>query len=86
MHCDAGHVPLQASAGADKGAAGAEQCHEMRDAALGLFDNLRPGGLEMRLPVGIVAILIGVKISIRIRRIKLAYRADGAIGTFAPDR
>ena len=45
-------VPLQAPRRAHESAAGAQAGDEVRDAPVGLLDDLRTGGFEVRLPVG----------------------------------
>ena len=52
----------QPAAGADERAARAEPGDEMRDAAVGLLEDLDGGRLVVRPPVGVVVVLIGVEI------------------------
>ena len=54
----------QAPAGADERAARAETGDEMRDAALGLLEDLDGGRVVVRLPVGGVVVLIGIEVPI----------------------
>ena len=56
--------------GAREGAAGAEGCHEVGDATVRVAPDLGTGGLEVGLPVGIIAVLVEV---------------DGAFGVFVHD-
>ena len=41
------------------------------------------GAFEMRLPVGRIVVLIGIKVAVRIGFVDLAAQADGAVGALA---
>ena len=71
---------------ADKSAAGSQARHKVRDAPLGLLPNFRSGGLVMRLPVGRVAVLVGVEKLVRRRSVNLPCAADGAVRSFVRRR
>src|SRR5258707_7459637 len=76
---------LEAPRGADKRAARSECGHEMRDAASGLLPDFAGRGAVVRLPVGRVAVLIGIKIFLRLGRHDLVKPADSARrGVIAP--
>jgi len=68
---------LQPPGRAHKSAARAHAGDEMGDGVFGLLPNFGRGGLVMRAPVGRVAVLIGIKIFLRIAGVNL---------TSAPDR
>src|SRR5688572_23346581 len=53
---------------ADKGAARAESSDEMRQPPARLLDDLGSGRIEVRPPVAVVAVLIGIKVPVRIGR------------------
>src|SRR5260370_8568488 len=59
---------LEAPCGADKRAARSECSHEMRDAAPCLLPDFAGRSAVLRLPVGRIAVLIGIKIFLRLRR------------------
>src|ERR1035441_4865388 len=74
------HVAFEAPGGSHERARSAHGCDEMRDAPAGLLDDLRPGVLEMRLPVRRVVVLIGVKIAIGIGHVNFAAEQNGPVG------
>ena len=82
MHSHVRQILAQPARVAHERAAGAEQRDEVRDAAFGLLDDLGAGGLVVRLPVGVVIVLIGVEVAVGIGVVDLADLADRAIGTF----
>ena len=55
----------------------------MSDAALSLTNDLRSGGLKVRLPVGGVVVLVGVEIGLRMRGVKLSNLAESPVGALA---
>src|SRR5271170_7809073 len=73
---------LQAAGGSDESPGGAEHGHEMRDASFSLLPDFVCRGFVMRAPVGLVRILVGVEIKIRMALRILAGNFDGAIGAF----
>ena len=54
----------------------------MGDEAVGLFENFGRGGIVMGLPVGVVAVLVGVEVAVRVGGVDLLYPPDGAVRTF----
>src|SRR5579885_3874292 len=70
---------LQPSRGSDKGSAGPQPRHKVRDAACRLLENLRCGSLVVRLPVGGIVVLVRVVIEVRIFLGKRAHAPDGAV-------
>src|SRR5713101_4291388 len=78
---DSRQIAAHAPGDSDEGAAGPQAGDEMGDPAGRLFNNLRSGGLEVRLPVGRVVILIRVKVTIGLGGIDLADLSNGAVGT-----
>ena len=67
--------------GAHECAAGAETGNEMSQASLGLRQDLGSGRGVVRAPVGIVVVLIGVEVTLRIGRIEPASLGDRSVGT-----
>src|SRR5258708_13955794 len=70
---------LEAPRGADKRAARSECGHEMCDAASGLLPDFAGRGAVVRLPVGRVAVLIGIKIFLRLGRPHLVNPANSPV-------
>src|ERR1035441_3765188 len=68
MHCTPGTSRFRRREAREGAQRGAEFCV----APAGLLDDLRPGVLEMRLPVRRVVVLIGVKIAVRIGQVNFA--------------
>ncbi len=54
----------------------------MRQLAAGLLDELRGGGVVVRPPVRVVAVLIGIEIPVGIRGMDATRFADRAVGAF----
>src|SRR5258708_13597807 len=77
---------LEAPRGADKRAARSECGHEMCDAASGLLPDFAGRGAVVRLPVGRVAVLIGIKIFLRLGRHDLVNPANSAVGALIARR
>ena len=59
---------------------------EVGDAAFGLRDDLGAGGFEVRLPVGVVVVLIRVEVAVRIGVVDFADLADRAVRTLVGGR
>ena len=73
---------MQAAGGADEGATGAEAGDEVGDAAGGLFPDFVGGAAIVRLPVGRIAVLIGIEIFFGIGGDHFLHFADRAVGAF----
>src|SRR5260370_729 len=67
---------LEAPCGADKRAARSECGHEVCDTASGLLPDFAGRGAVVRLPVGRIAVLIGIKIFLRLGRHDLVNPAN----------
>src|SRR5205823_5013575 len=52
--------------------AGSHRGDEVGNRAVGLFNNLRAGAVEVRLPVGRIVVLIGIEVTVGIFAIDLA--------------
>src|SRR5205814_2134828 len=76
---DVGQVAAEAARGPHEGAAGAHRRDEVRDAPAGLLDNLGPGTVEVRLPIGRVVVLVGIEVAIGVVFVNLAADANGAV-------
>ena len=63
-------------------AARSKQSHEVRDAATGLFDDFRPGCVVVRLPVGVVIVLIGIEVAVGVGFHDFPDGTDSAVGAF----
>ena len=72
----------EAARGADECAAGAKARDEMRDASFGLIPDFVCGAVIVRLPVRGIAVLIGIKIFLRIGGDDFVNFADRAVGGF----
>ena len=75
---------LQAARVSYECSAGSQACHKVSYAAAGLLPNLVRGGLIMRPPIGGIAVLIGIKIFVRLGRNDLPRAEDGAVGPLVP--
>ena len=73
---------LQAAGGADEGPAGAKPGDEVRDAPGGLLPDFHRRAIVVRLPVGGVVVLVGIKIGVGVLGVELPGFADGAVGAF----
>src|SRR5262249_14500998 len=73
---------LEAARGADESAAGAESGNEMRDAAAGLLPDFVRGAAIVGLPVGRIAVLVGIEIFVGISGDHFFDFSDSAIGAF----
>src|SRR5467141_5321218 len=65
-----------------EGAAGTESRNKMRDAAGSLLPNFLGGGAIVSFPVRGIAVLVRVKILLRIRRNDFVHFANRAVGAF----
>src|SRR5437016_11526977 len=63
--------------------AGPHPGHEMRNPAAGLLDDLRPGPIEMRLPVRRIVVLVRIEVTLRLSSVNLAAFPDCAVGALA---
>ena len=70
----------QAAARPDKGPARSQPGHEVRELAVNLPDNLRPGRLVVGLPVGVVIILVRIEIQFRIVPVKFTGFLNRPVG------
>src|SRR5207244_720673 len=73
---------LQPPRGSNKGAARTESCDEISDATGSLLPNLICRGAVMRLPVRRIAVLVGVKVFVRLRSHDLVYFTNRTVGAF----
>src|SRR5215475_13393269 len=64
-------------------AAGSKDGNEVRDPSLGLLPNFVRRAMVMSLPVGVVGILVGIVIEVRMLGVEFARHADRTIGAFA---
>src|SRR4029077_21109494 len=74
---------FQAAGCAHEGSAGAEDGDKVGDTSLRLLPDLVGRAMVVSLPVGVVGILVGVVIKIRMLDIEFARHADRAIGSVA---
>src|SRR5579862_8278884 len=58
----------------------------MGDLAARLFPDFGRGGVVMGVGIGWIAVLVGIKISFRVRLVNFADTADGAVGGFVAGR
>ena len=72
----------QPAAGADERAARAEARDEVRHATARLLENLGPVVVEVRAPVGVVAVLVRVEVATRIGGVDPPRLVDGAVAAF----
>jgi hypothetical protein len=77
---DGGVHLLEAAGDAHEGAAGAQAGNKMRDAPAGLVPDFEPGAVVVRLPVGVVRILVHVAEARRVVPNQLTSAQDGAVG------
>jgi len=79
-------IAMEAARSSGEGPRRAHESNEVRDAAFSLVENFRPRRVEMRLPVGRIAVLIGVKVTIRFGVVNFAHPALSAIGSLVGGR
>ena len=76
----------QSATCADKCSARAESCYKVRNFASRLFPGLIRGRAVMRLPICGIAVLVRIKIGVRVRRYEFAHTANCAIGALIARR
>jgi hypothetical protein len=83
MHFHAGNSSRSRASGSHEGPAGSHAGDEMRDAALGLRQDLDRRAVVVRFPVGRIVVLIGIKIAIGIGLVNLAAQPNRAVRALA---